>query len=110
MLFNYRPLAEQRRRHGLLSRLDVEYISSSQVFQMLSGERQRCSAYCTICMLPAVGGGVLSTIRPSVPAVDYRHAGCLQLSHVWTADPSVDERKSAVSGTAIGGGIASCRP
>jgi len=57
MLSNYRPLAEQRRRHGLLSRLDVEFISSSQVFQMLSGERQRCCAYCSICTLPAVGGG-----------------------------------------------------
>ena len=65
MLSNYRPLAEQRRRHGLLSRLDVEFISSSQVFQMLSGERQRCCAYCSICTLPAVGGA-LSAIRPSV--------------------------------------------
>jgi len=94
MLSNYGPLAEQRRRHGLLSRLDVEFISSSQVFQMLSGERQRCCAYCSICTLPAVGGikrdpSVCLSVRLSrgAAAVDYRHAGCLQLSHVRTADP-----------------------
>ena len=42
-------------------------------------------------------------------ALGYRHAGCLQLSHVWTADPSADGRRSAASRTAIGGGISSRR-
>jgi len=37
-------------------------------------------------------------------ALGYRHAGCLQLSHVWIADPSADGRRSAASRTAIGGG------
>ena len=52
-----------------------------------------------------------SAIRPSVcasrrhaAALSYRHAGCLQLSHVRTADPSADGRRSAASRTAIGGG------
>ena len=40
-------------------------------------------------------------------ALGYRHAGCLQLSHVRTADPSADGRRSAASRTAIGGGISS---
>ena len=53
------------------------------------------------------------SLRLSVPlrscprraaALGYRHAGCLQLSHVWTADPSADGRRSAASRTAIGGG------
>ena len=53
------------------------------------------------------------TIPQSVPwrscprraaALGYRHAGCLQLSHVWTADPSADGHRSAASRTAIGGG------
>ena len=34
----------------------------------------------------------------------YTHAGCLQLSHVRTADPSADGRRSAASRTAIVGG------
>ena len=65
-------------------------------------------------MPPAVhvGRGALSdtAIRLSVclshgaAALGYRHAGCLQLSHVRTADPSVDGRRSAASRTAIGGG------
>ena len=56
-----------------------------------------------------------TAIRPSVcpsvcpsprraTAVSYRYAGCLQLSHVRTADPSADGRRSAASRTAIGGG------
>ena len=36
--------------------------------------------------------------------------GCLQLSHVRTADQSADGRRSAASRTAIGGGISSRRP
>ena len=35
-------------------------------------------------------------------ALGYRHAGCLQLSHVRTADASADERRSAASGNAGG--------
>ena len=34
----------------------------------------------------------------------YRRAGCLQLSHVQTADPKVGGCRSTVSQTAIGGG------
>ena len=43
-------------------------------------------------------------------APGYRHAGCLQLSHVRTADPSADGHRSAASRTAIAGGISSRRP
>ena len=43
-------------------------------------------------------------------AICYRHAGCLQISHVRTANPSADECRSAASQTAIGGGISSRRP
>ena len=57
-------------------------------------------------------------IRPSVcpsprraAALGYRHDGCLQLSHVWTADRSADGRRSAASRPAIDGGdIVSPRP
>jgi len=35
-------------------------------------------------------------------ALGYRHAGCLQLTHVRTADPSADGRRSAASRTAVG--------
>ena len=58
-------------------------------------------------MPAAVGGGAKSdtALRPSVcPSLGYRHAGCLQPSHVRTADPSADGRRSATSRTAIGGG------
>jgi len=48
-------------------------------------------------------------IRPSVRLSVCKHAGCLQLSHVRTADPSADGLKSAASRTAIGGGISSRR-
>ena len=62
--------------------------------------------------LPAVGRVLCDTaIHPSLcssprhaAALGYRHAGCLQLSHVWTADPTVDGRRSAASRTAIGRG------
>ena len=37
-------------------------------------------------------------------ALGYRHAGCLQLSHVRTVDLSADGCRSAASRTAIGGG------
>jgi len=50
-------------------------------------------------------------IRPSVcpsprraAALGDRLAGCLQLSHVWTADQSADGRRSAASRPAIDGG------
>ena len=43
-------------------------------------------------------------------ALGCRHTGCLQLSHVQTADPSADGHRSAVSRTAFGeGGISSRR-
>ena len=67
----------------------------------------------------AIPRSVRLSVRMSVPwrscpkrtaALGYRHAGCLQLSHVRTADPSADERRSAASQTAVGGGISSRRP
>jgi len=39
-------------------------------------------------------------------ALNYRHAGCLQLSHVRTADP--DGRRSAASKTAIEDAVQDC--
>ena len=57
--------------------------------------------------------GALSNtaIHPSVcpsprraAALGYRHADCLQLSHVRTADLFADGHRSAASRTAIGGG------
>ena len=52
-------------------------------------------------MPPAVGGIKRyrdPSVCPSVcPSVGYRHVGCLQLSHVRTADPSADGRRSAAS-------------
>jgi len=75
-------------------------------------------------MPPAVGGikryrDPSQPVSLSVPwrschrraaALGYRHADCLQLSHVRTADPSADGRRSATSRTAIGGGMSSRRP
>ena len=65
-------------------------------------------------IIPSLLGALSDTaIRPSVPWRSYRrrtaalgnkHAGCLQLSHVRTADLSADGRRSAASRTAIGGG------
>ena len=64
-----------------------------------------------------MGGGLSNTAsRPPVSwrswprravTLGYRQACCLQLSHVRTADPSADARRSAASRTAIGGGISS---
>ena len=62
-----------------------------------------------IIMSVAVGGALSDTaIRPSVcpsprraAALGHRHAGCLQLSHVRTADLPADGRRSAASRTAI---------
>jgi len=68
-----------------------------------------------ICYAPRRRGALSNTaIHPSVcpsprraAALGYRHADCLQLSHVRTADLSADGRRSAASRTAIGGGISS---
>jgi len=67
--------------------------------------------------MPPPQGGIKRYRDPSVclshgaAALGYRHAGCLQLSQVRTADPSVDGRLSTASRTAIGGGgISSRRP
>ena len=60
-----------------------------------------------------------TAIRPSVPwrscprrvdALGYRRAGCLQLSHVWTAEPSADGRRSSASRRRGGGHIVSPVP
>ena len=48
-------------------------------------------------------------LSQSAATLGYGNAGCLQLSHVRTADPSADGRRSAASRTAIGGGISSRR-
>jgi len=64
------------------------------------------------CVWPHCSGASSNTvIHPSVcpsprcaAALSYRHAGCMQLSHVRTADPSANRRRSAASQTAIGGG------
>jgi len=82
--------------------------------------------FISIGLMPVGRGGALSdtAIRPSAlssvcpwrsgprraAALGYRHAGCLQFSHVRTADPSADGRRSAASQTTIGGGISSRRP
>ena len=74
---------------------------------------------CVVLLCPRRMRGALSDTanRPSVcpsprraPARGYRHACCLQLNHVRTADPSADGRRSAASQTAVGGGgHISCR-
>jgi len=67
-----------------------------------------------IITAPAIGGhrAIPWSVRLSygTAALGYWHAGCLQLSHMWTADLSVDIRRSATSRTAIGGGISSQHP
>jgi len=50
----------------------------------------------------ARSGGCKSSVATAV--LGYRHAGCLQLSHVWIADPSANGRRSAAIRDAIGGG------
>jgi len=63
-----------------------------------------------LCLLCPAVGRIKRYRDPSVclshdtAALVYRHAGCLQLSHVRTADPSADGRRCAASRTAIGGG------
>ena len=72
------------------------------------------SACCVILPRVALSD---AAIRPSVcpspscaAALGYRHAGCLQLSHVRTVDPSTDGSRSTSSLTApSAGGISSCR-
>ena len=64
--------------------------------------------------MPPPQGGIKRYRDPSVclsiclshgaAVLGYRQAGCLQLSHVRTADPSADGRRSAASRTDIGGG------
>ena len=52
--------------------------------------------------------GIARSVHLSVPwrsCLRYRHAGCLQLSRVRTADPSADGRRSAASRTAICRGV-----
>jgi len=66
------------------------------------------------CYAPAVGGikryrnpSICPSVCPShkrAAALGCRHALCLQISRVRTADPSVDGRRFAASRTAIGGG------
>jgi len=59
-----------------------------------------------LCPRPRGDFGIARSVRLSVPwrsCLGYRHAGCLQFSHVRTADRSTDGRRSAASRTAIGG-------
>ena len=75
-------------------------------------DSDRCLIPITLLCLPVTGGGTFrdTAIRPSVcpvaqlPYARYRHAGCLQLSHVRTAEPFADGRRSIASPTAIGVG------
>jgi len=68
--------------------------------------------HCVALLCSRRWGGAISdtAIRPSVclshgaAVLGYRHAGCLQLIRVRTADPSADGRRSAASRTAVGGG------
>jgi len=63
----------------------------------------------TVICLPVCLSVCLSQPRCTT-ALGCRHTGCLQLSHVQTADPSADGHRSAVSQTAFGeGGISSRR-
>jgi len=77
-----------------------------------SDKRQRLRAD---CYAPAAGD-IKRYCDPSVclshgaAALGYRHAGCLQLRHVRTADLSAGGRRSAASRTAIDGGMSSHRP
>ena len=65
-----------------------------------------------IIIPPAIGGALTDTaiclsVCPSprhAAAVGYKHAGCLQLSHVQTAHPFADRCRSAANRTAISGG------
>ena len=64
--------------------------------------RGRIKQYCdpSVCLCLSVCPSLRCTA-----ALGYRHAGCLQLSHVQTVDPSMDGRRSAASRTAISGVI-----
>jgi len=125
-------VSEHGRRHLILGRTDLTCPGASAVgiinilhvvrtvaaracqrwinSTLVARGQQRCGLW-----LLYRGRGLSDTrsIRLSVPwrscpssaaAIGYKHAGCLQLSHVWTADPSTDGRRSATSRTAIGGG------
>jgi len=102
-----------------------EYVEASSIlrekFPSAPQPRIYIQLYIIMPMPPTVGGGIKRYRDPSVcpsvfpsprraAALGYRHAGCLQLSHVRTADSSADGRRSAASRTAIGGGISSRRP
>ena len=65
-----------------------------------------CNVTCQILLLSdtATSPSVCPSPRRAA-TLCYRHAGCLQLRHVRTAEPSADGRRSAESRNAIGGGI-----
>ena len=87
----FSALNQQLHSHATLR---MQIISSFYFFLLI------CKCYClSHCSCPR-----------SAAALGYRHTGCLQLSHVRTADPSASGRRSAASRTAIGGGISSRRP
>ena len=55
---------------------------------------------CVCCREALIDTAIRPSICPSprhVAAPGYRHTGCLQLSHVQTANPSVDGRRSTAS-------------
>jgi len=56
-----------------------------------------------VCLSVCLSHGAVA-LGAQLPCLGYRHAGCLHISHVRTADPSADGRRSAASRTAIGGG------
>ena len=82
---------------------------------ILSKVRQGAGADELITIPPPLGGVKRyrdTSVCPNpkrAADLGYRHAGCLQLSHVRTVDPSADGRRSAASQTVTGGGISSLR-
>ena len=93
MFISGRSHCEQRlplRRRPSVVRRDIIIIYAPSV--------QRSSVSVPVCM------------SNGAAALGYRHAGCLQLSHVRTADASADGHRSAASRSAIGGGILSRPP
>ena len=109
---------QQRRRwnDGGSSTTSHARPSLSSVLLTSTSNHPTSRLHCTSprIIIPRHRGGALTdtaiclSVCPSprhAAAVGYKHAGCLQLSHVRTAHPFADRRRSAASRTAISGGI-----
>ena len=94
--------------HPIIRRRNT--IHSIHVYAFYCCVSRRRGALSDTAIRPSVRPSVCPSPRRAA-ALGYRHdAGCLS-SHVRTADPSADGRRSAVSRTAISGGnISSRRP